>query len=59
MTRPNGHSDNGNAGFMQEPDGNEILDSVPIPPLSTLPPCRSLRPEPSRERSSRSNRTDS
>ena len=34
MTRPNGHSDNGNAGLMQEPDGNEILDNVPVPPLA-------------------------
>ncbi len=34
MTRPNGHSDNGNAGLMQEPDENQILDSVPIPPLA-------------------------
>jgi hypothetical protein len=34
VTRPNGHSDNGNAGVMQEPDGNEILDNVPVPPLA-------------------------
>ena len=34
MTRPNGHSDNGNAGLMQEPDGNEILNNVPVPPLA-------------------------
>jgi len=34
VTRPNGHSDNGNAGLMQEPDGNEILDNVPVPPLA-------------------------
>ena len=31
MTRPNGHSDNGNAGLMQEPDENQILDNMPIP----------------------------
>ncbi len=37
MTRPNGHSDNGNAGLVQEPDENEILNSVPIPPLTTAP----------------------
>ncbi len=37
MTRPNGHSDNGNAGLVQEPDGNEILNSVPIPPLDPAP----------------------
>lgn len=30
MTRPNGHSDNGNTGLMQEPELNEILNSVPI-----------------------------
>ena len=34
MTRPNGHSDNGNAGLMQEPDENQILDNLPIPPLA-------------------------
>jgi hypothetical protein len=34
VTRPNGHSDNGNAGLMQELDENEILSSVPIPPLA-------------------------
>jgi hypothetical protein len=34
VTRPNAHSDNGNAGLMQEPDGNEILDNVPVPPLA-------------------------
>ena len=41
MTRPNGHSDNGNAGLMQEPDGNEILDNMPVPPLApaALPEC--------------------
>jgi hypothetical protein len=32
VTRPNGHSDNGNVGFVQEPDGSELLDGVPIPP---------------------------
>ena len=32
MSRPNGHSDNGNAGLMQEPDENQILDNLPIPP---------------------------
>jgi hypothetical protein len=37
VTRPNGHSDNGNAGLVQEPDGNEILNSVPIPPLDPAP----------------------
>jgi len=34
VTRPNGHSDNGNAGLMQEPDKNQILDNLPIPPLA-------------------------
>lgn len=32
MTRPNGHSDNGNVGFVQEPDASELVDGVPIPP---------------------------
>jgi hypothetical protein len=34
VTRPNGHSDNGNAGLMEVPDGNEILNNVPAPPLA-------------------------
>ena len=34
MTRPNGHSDNGNAGLVQEPDENQILDNMPTPPLA-------------------------
>lgn len=34
MTCPNGHSDNGNAGLMQEPDENRILDNMPTPPLA-------------------------
>ena len=34
MTRPNGHSDNGNAGLMQELDESEILNSVSLPPLA-------------------------
>ena len=37
MTRPNEHSDNGNTGLMQEPAENEILNSVPIPPLAPAP----------------------
>jgi len=37
VTRPNGHSDNGNAGLVQESDGNDILNSVPIPPLAPAP----------------------
>jgi len=32
VTRPNRHSDNGNVGFVQEPDGTELVDGVPIPP---------------------------
>jgi hypothetical protein len=32
VTRPNGHSDNGNVGFVQETDGTELVDGVPIPP---------------------------
>jgi hypothetical protein len=34
MTRPNGHSDNGNTGLMQELDQNEVLNSGPIAPLA-------------------------
>jgi hypothetical protein len=34
VTRPNGHSDNGNAGFVQEADGSELVDGGPIPPLA-------------------------
>jgi hypothetical protein len=37
VTRPNGHSDNGNTGLMQEPEGNEILNSEPTPPVATAP----------------------
>ena len=42
MTRPNGHNDNGNAGLMQELEGNETLNNVPIAaptpaPLPELP----------------------
>ena len=34
MTRANGHSDNGNAALMQEPDENQILDNMPSLPLA-------------------------
>ena len=37
MIRPNGHGDNGNVGLMREPDENEKLKSVPIPPLAPAP----------------------
>jgi hypothetical protein len=37
VTRPNGHSDNGNVGFVQEPDGSELVDGVPIPPPAPAP----------------------
>jgi hypothetical protein len=37
VTRPNAHSDNGNAGLLQEPDANEILNGAPIPPLAPVP----------------------
>jgi len=37
VTRLNGHSDNGNAGLMQEPEGNEILKSVPNAPPTPAP----------------------
>ena len=32
MTRLNGHSDNGNVGFVQEPHGTELVDGGSIPP---------------------------
>ena len=38
MTHPNGHSDNGNVGFAQEPDGTELVDGVPIPPSAPAAP---------------------
>ena len=37
MIHPNGHNDNGSSGLMQEPEENEILNSVPIPPLAPAP----------------------
>jgi hypothetical protein len=37
VTRPNRHSDNGNAGLMQEPEENQIFDNIPIPPLAPAP----------------------
>jgi hypothetical protein len=37
VTRPNGHGDNGNAGLMQEPAENQILDNMSIPPLAPAP----------------------
>jgi len=37
VTRPNRHSDNGNVGLMQEPDGNQILNKVPVPPFAPDP----------------------
>ena len=33
MTRPNGHSDNGNAGLIEDPETSGILDSVPVSPI--------------------------
>jgi hypothetical protein len=33
VTRPNGHSDNGNAGLIEEPQGSEVLNSVPVFPI--------------------------
>ena len=39
MTRPNGQSDNGNAGLIEEPQGGEVLNSVPVfPIMPTSPP---------------------
>ncbi len=37
MTRPNGHGDNGNAGVIQEPAGEEILNSMTSAPAATAP----------------------
>jgi len=37
VTRPDGHSDNGNAGLMQELEESEVFNSVPIPPLAPAP----------------------
>lgn len=37
MIRSNGHGDNGNVGLTREPDENEKLNSVPIPPLAPAP----------------------
>ena len=37
MIHPNGHSDNGNAGVIQEPAGEETLSNVPLPPDTTAP----------------------
>ena len=37
MIHPNGHSDNGNAGVIQEPAGEETLSNVPFPPDATAP----------------------
>ena len=36
MTRPNGHSDNGNTGVLPETHETEILNSVPIPPPTAV-----------------------
>ena len=57
MTRPNGHSDNGNAGAIQEPAGDEVLNDVLLPLRLRPPHCLRSRQEPNREPSSRSNRT--
>ncbi len=37
MIHPNGHSDNGNAGVIQEPAGDETLNNVQLPPAATAP----------------------
>ena len=37
MIHPNGHSDNGNAGVIQEPAGEETLSNVPLPPDANVP----------------------
>ena len=38
MTRPNGHSDNGNAGAIQEPARDEVLNDVLLPPAPASTP---------------------
>jgi hypothetical protein len=37
VIHPNGHNDNGNAGVIQEPAGEETLSNVPFPPDATAP----------------------
>jgi len=37
VTRPNGHSDNGKNGAIQEPAGNEALNDVPLPAPVSIP----------------------
>jgi hypothetical protein len=37
VIHPNGHSDNGNAGVIQEPAGEETLSNVPLSPDATAP----------------------
>jgi len=37
VIHPNGQSDNGNAGVIQEPAGEETLSNVPFPPDATAP----------------------
>jgi hypothetical protein len=37
VTRPNGHSDNGNAGAIQEPAGDETLNDVLLPAAPVVP----------------------
>jgi hypothetical protein len=37
VIHPNGHSDNGNAVVIQEPAGDEALNTMPLPPVATAP----------------------
>ena len=37
MTRPNGHSDNGKNGAIQEPVGDETLNDVVLPAAASIP----------------------
>jgi len=37
VIHPNGHNDNGNAGVIQEPAGEETPSNVPFPPDATAP----------------------
>ena len=37
MKRPNGHSDNGNTGLIENPSATDVLDDLSIPPLPLGP----------------------
>ena len=37
MTRPNGHNDNGSTGVLEDTEGGEVLNSMPVLPLRPAP----------------------